>query len=69
LRGQRHPTDEQIHAATNELCLYRLTATADDGPSDRSPCGSVENEPDLSQYEHSDNGPNSSRWARRGHQS
>jgi len=69
LRGQRHPTDEQIHAATNELCLYRLTGTADDRPSVQSPCGSVESEPDASQYEHSDTGPNSSRWARREHQS
>jgi hypothetical protein len=69
LRGQRHPTDEQIHAATNELCLYRLTATADDHPPERLPCGSVGSERDAPQYEHSDNGPNSSRWARRGHQS
>ena len=66
LRGQAHPTDMQIRAATNELCQYRLALQRD------TPCppggpqhSSIDAVVNQSQYEHSSDGPNSPRWARR----
>ena len=38
LRGQLNPTESQIHAATNELCVYRLAHRT---PEDEHPVRST----------------------------
>jgi hypothetical protein len=66
LRAQAHPTDKQIYAATNELCLYRLALQRDNPcPPGTRPRSAIDAVVERNQYEHSSDGPNSSRWARR----
>lgn len=64
LRGQPNPTQAQVRAATDLLQQFRLANEGGDSCLARLPVRSdIENS--SPQYEHSSDGPNSSRWSRR----